>query len=312
MNVSMQDSYNLGWKLALVIKGIAIPSILKTYESERRAVAKELIEFDQGFSKLWSKSPVKDADKEGCYTENFQEAFQKQRLFSSGYAVDYGSSILIAQDGHVNHREKINGARCGLKTQDPEFHVKSQQHLATNVPLGQRFPSFKVINHCDARSWHFATLLKADGRFHIVLFAGDVSKTNQMQRVHNFAGALANMSFPLLQHRIAGSGQKAAYNIAEILTIHSAPRQQVEYLDFPELLRPFDEELGWDYDRIFVDAESYHEGHGKAYEGYGVDKVQGCVVVVRPDQHTAWIGGLEDVDSLETYFGNFLVASPKI
>jgi 2-polyprenyl-6-methoxyphenol hydroxylase-like FAD-dependent oxidoreductase len=43
MNVSMQDSYNLGWKLGLVVKGIAQPSILKTYQSERRRIAKDLI-----------------------------------------------------------------------------------------------------------------------------------------------------------------------------------------------------------------------------------------------------------------------------
>ena len=312
MNVSMQDSYNLGWKLALVIKGIATPSILTTYESERRMVAKELIEFDQRFSRLWSKPPVKDAaDEAGVLMEDFQQAFQKQRLFSSGYAVDYGSSILIAKDDILYHGEKTNGATCGLSTHGSEFHVKSQQHLATNIPLGQRFPSFKVINHCDARSWHFGKLLKADGRFRIVLFAGDVSKTNQMQRVHSFAQALAKVTIPLVQHRIGNGDQNVGHHVADILTIHSASRQQVEYLDFPEILRPFDEELGWDYDRIFVDEGSYHEGHGNAYEGYGVDKVQGCVVIVRPDQHTAWIGGLEDVDSLEAYFANFLVASSK-
>lgn len=308
----MQDSYNLGWKLALVIKGIAKPSILKTYESERRTVAKELIEFDQKFSRLWSKPPAKDAaDEAGVLMEDFQQAFQKQRLFSSGYAVNYGSSILIAKDGISHHVQKTNCAECGPKTQESEGPMKSQQHLATNIPLGERFPSFKVIKHCDARSWHFGKMLKADGLFHLVLFAGDVSKTDQMQRVHSFAGALADMAIPLVQHRMSGGSQKGGYHVADILTIHSAPRQEVEYLDFPELLRPFDEELGWDYDRIFVDEESYHEGHGNAYEGYGVDKVRGCVVIVRPDQHVAWIGGLEDIDSLEMYFANFLEAPAK-
>lgn len=312
MNVGIQDSYNLGWKLALVIQGIATPSILKTYESERRTVVKELIEVDQGYSRLWSKPPVKDAaDDAGAFMENFQEALHKQRLFSSGYAVDYGSSILTAKDTTFDDGMKTNGARRVLKTQDSEFPIKIHQHLATNTPLGQRFPSFKIINQCDAQSWHFAQMLRASGHFHIVLFAGDVSKTSQMQRVHNFAGALASMSIPLVQGHIGSGGQRAGYHVADVLTIHSASRQQVEYLDFPELLRPFDEDLGWDYDRIFVDEESYHEGHGKAYDGYGVDKVKGCVVVVRPDQHTAWIGGLEDVDSLETYFANFLMASPK-
>ena len=275
-------------------------------------MAKELIEFDQKFSRLWSKPPAKDAaDEAGVLMEDFQQAFQKQRLFSSGYAVNYGSSILIAKDGISHHVQKTNCAECGPKTQESEGPMKSQQHLATNIPLGERFPSFKVIKHCDARSWHFGKMLKADGLFHLVLFAGDVSKTDQMQRVHSFAGALADMAIPLVQHRMSGGSQKGGYHVADILTIHSAPRQEVEYLDFPELLRPFDEELGWDYDRIFVDEESYHEGHGNAYEGYGVDKVRGCVVIVRPDQHVAWIGGLEDIDSLEMYFANFLEAPAK-
>lgn len=60
MNVSMQDCYNLGWKLALVIKGIAKPSILSTYQSERRRVAQDLIDFDHRLSRLFSGKPVKD------------------------------------------------------------------------------------------------------------------------------------------------------------------------------------------------------------------------------------------------------------
>jgi 2-polyprenyl-6-methoxyphenol hydroxylase-like FAD-dependent oxidoreductase len=39
MNIGMQDSYNLGWKLALVVAGSARPELLDTYEPERRAVA---------------------------------------------------------------------------------------------------------------------------------------------------------------------------------------------------------------------------------------------------------------------------------
>ena len=60
MNISMQDCYNLGWKLGLVIKGIAQPSILDTYQSERRRVAQDLIAFDQRFAKLFSGRPAKD------------------------------------------------------------------------------------------------------------------------------------------------------------------------------------------------------------------------------------------------------------
>jgi phenol 2-monooxygenase len=47
MNVSMQDSFNLGWKLAAVLGGRCPPQFLHTYSAERRAIAKELIDFDR-------------------------------------------------------------------------------------------------------------------------------------------------------------------------------------------------------------------------------------------------------------------------
>jgi len=43
-NVSMQDAYNLAWKLALVIRGRAHESLLDSYERERAPVAEQVIE----------------------------------------------------------------------------------------------------------------------------------------------------------------------------------------------------------------------------------------------------------------------------
>ena len=66
MNVSMADAYNLGWKIASVVKGRSPRSILKTYQSERRRIAQDLIDFDHKFSRLFSGRPAKDIlDTEG-------------------------------------------------------------------------------------------------------------------------------------------------------------------------------------------------------------------------------------------------------
>ncbi|MDA0821376.1 MAG: FAD-dependent monooxygenase [Proteobacteria bacterium] len=43
-NVSMQDSYNLAWKLALVIENRASDALLDTYEREREPVSEQVIE----------------------------------------------------------------------------------------------------------------------------------------------------------------------------------------------------------------------------------------------------------------------------
>lgn len=43
MNTGLQDAYNLGWKLALVVKGAAKANLLDSYEQERIPVAKALL-----------------------------------------------------------------------------------------------------------------------------------------------------------------------------------------------------------------------------------------------------------------------------
>ena len=66
MNVSMQDSFNLGWKLASVLRKRCAPRLLHTYSAERQAVAKELIDFDREWAQMLSgSSSENDAEGEG-------------------------------------------------------------------------------------------------------------------------------------------------------------------------------------------------------------------------------------------------------
>jgi NADPH-dependent dioxygenase len=43
MNCCMQDAFNLGWKLALVVNGRARPALLDSYEAERHPIAEQVI-----------------------------------------------------------------------------------------------------------------------------------------------------------------------------------------------------------------------------------------------------------------------------
>lgn len=43
-NTSIQDSYNLAWKLALVLRGTANPSLLETYSVERAPIGRQVVE----------------------------------------------------------------------------------------------------------------------------------------------------------------------------------------------------------------------------------------------------------------------------
>ena len=67
------------------MKGLSNRSILKTYQSERRRIAQDLIEFDHKFSRLFSGRPAKDVmDEEGISMDEFKTAFEKGNMFASG------------------------------------------------------------------------------------------------------------------------------------------------------------------------------------------------------------------------------------
>jgi len=180
-----------------------------------------------------------------------------------------------------------------------------KQDLAREVKIGMRMPSFQVLNQSDARPWQFQEMLKSDGRWRIVVFAGNVSASSQMERVQQLGKALDDpKSFV---KRFTPQGKKID-SLIEILTIHSAKRAETELFDFPEIFHPFSERDGWDYWKVYVDEESYHEGNGHAYEKYGVDPEKGCVVILRPDQYVGWVGALEDVEAMDQYFSGFMVS----
>ncbi len=51
LNTSIQDVYNLGWKLARVLRGEATDELLATYETERRPVAAQMLDLAGGLTR---------------------------------------------------------------------------------------------------------------------------------------------------------------------------------------------------------------------------------------------------------------------
>ncbi|KAL4933364.1 putative FAD monooxygenase [Aspergillus undulatus] len=286
MNVSMQDSFNLGWKIASVAKGLANPSILKTYELERRKIAQDLIDFDHWYSRLMSGRPARDiTDKNGIDMKEFEEAVGKNELFMSGFAVNYGSSVLVAKGIESNA-------------------VVSVQELAPGIELGKRIPSVQVLNQADSRSWYLQERLPSNGCWRVMVFAGDVTKPSQKDKIGRLGTALGSRESFLQRYTPAGARYDS---VIEVLTVHAAPRQEVDIFDFPEVFRPYDEVDGWDYEKIFVDYNSFQEGHGRLYETFGINPDKGCLVIVRPDQHVSYVGALEDYDAVDRFFSGFML-----
>lgn len=59
MNLGVGDAVNLGWKLALVARGLASTELLDSYEAERRPVARQILRgADRGFELEATENPV--------------------------------------------------------------------------------------------------------------------------------------------------------------------------------------------------------------------------------------------------------------
>lgn len=81
------------------MKGISDRSILKTYQSERRRIAQDLIEFDRKFSRLFSGRPAKDVmDAEGISMDDFKAAFEKGNMFASGIGEFHICTVFLLQN----------------------------------------------------------------------------------------------------------------------------------------------------------------------------------------------------------------------
>ncbi|KAK2812985.1 hypothetical protein FQN50_001006 [Emmonsiellopsis sp. PD_5] len=288
MNVSMQDTYNLGWKIGLVATGVCDPAILKSYETERKKIAQDLIDFDHRFSRLFSGRPAKDVmDEEGISMDEFKTAFVKGNMFASAIAVDYQDSTIVSRS--------TSSASSLIHRSEP----------GRSISVGMRMPSFKVINQADARPWHLQERLPSDGRWRILLFPGDITKPSLLSQYTALGAKLASKDSFLRRYTPAAA---AIDSVIEVLTVHAAPRREIELQELPEIFHPYSETAGWDYWKVFVDDESYHEGHGQCYENLGLDRSVGAAVVVRPDQYVSWVGEAGDYEGIEKFFGRFMVA----
>lgn len=91
MNTGIHDAVNLGWKASLVLRGLACPSLLDTYEMERRPHVQRLIQHDADISRLmtnrlpenWRGDPAADVN------EVLARIMDEARNFNSGLGISY-------------------------------------------------------------------------------------------------------------------------------------------------------------------------------------------------------------------------------
>ncbi|WLF81100.1 hypothetical protein PVL30_004896 [Lodderomyces elongisporus] len=302
MNVSMQDTYNLGFKLALVCKGLAKQEILDTYESERIKVARDLIAFDQKFSKLFSGKPMipnqklLEGEEKGADMDEFHQVFLQGGKFASGTISDYEDSVLINKAGGVVRAEG----------QESEGLFSP---LASKVPIGRRLLSVQALGQVDHKPWHIADRMPSDGRFRVLIFAGDVKHfPENMQKLQSFNEILMAPGSFLNRY----TPRNAFFNsVIEAIVIHASFRNDVEFYDFPEFARRRDFKGRTDYWSLLTGVGKIHHTQEKVdmYDAYGIDKRMGAILVIRPDGHVAEVNEFSEtgLNQVCNYFSRFMI-----
>lgn len=278
LNVSTQDTLNLGWKLSAVLKGLADPSLLETYSEERQPVAQRLIDFDREWSAMMAAGPKdpQHPERGGVDPAELQEYFTKSGQYTAGLGVQYVESRLTGSTEH--------------------------QHLATGLEVGRRFHSAPVTRIADAKRVELGHAHRADGRFRIYLFAD--------RDEHRFTATCEWLAkdpqSPLVRHTPAGWDVDSVIDVRGIL---QRPHREVNPADMPEVLRPRTGRFGLvDQEKVFsaISRENNWDLVADIYDRRGIDREVGAMVIVRPDQYIAEVLPLDATDRVTAYFAGIL------
>ena len=302
MNTAFHDALNLSWKLHHVESGFADRSILQSYETERKAIAEDLLNFDAKYAALFSKRMPSSnevtaaaSDKaDGDETNEFVKVFKSSQEFTSGYGIAYGPNAFNWTPSHPAKSPLFNNASTTLRT-------------------GRVMPPANVTRVVDANKVHLEQEIPLNGSFRLFLFAGTPS-TATHRALADFASNLQRKtSFYRAYERpdIASVSPHERHNphsrFFSICTTFACHHSQIELAKtLPPVLARYS-------DHVYADDvpdSKVPDAKAAAHAKMGLDAEKGGVVVVRPDGHVGCVvklvQGSGTVDALDEYFSAFV------
>ncbi|KAF9254377.1 hypothetical protein L218DRAFT_1082358 [Marasmius fiardii PR-910] len=139
LNSGVQDSINLGWKLALVQKGLASPSLLDTYTTERIPVIAAILNkttelMNTTFSKLQTKPG-------GWGWANESDIRQ--------FGINYRRSSIVLDERYTDSNESVDPYRSG---NDESVHAGDRAPNAPGLIGGDGLPKIDLFDFLDVKS----------------------------------------------------------------------------------------------------------------------------------------------------------------
>jgi phenol 2-monooxygenase len=276
MNVSMGDTFNLGWKLVSVLTGRADPALLHSYSGERRAAAQGLVEFDHQWARVVGARGADDDASGAPGLPRVAQAFVNNLPFTCGLTIQYEPSALTGPATH--------------------------QHLAAGFEIGKRLHSAPVVRLADARHMHLGHCIEADARWRLFVFAPAGDDGTSGGPVATLCDWLEHdTGSPLCRHTAPGEDIDA---VIDTRAVFQQGFRALEFGAMPTLLRPRVGRYGLcDYEKVFC---ADLKGSDDIFALRGIDRAAGCMVVVRPDQHVAHVLPLVARDQLAAFFAGVL------
>lgn len=301
MNTAFHDALNLAWKIHHVESGFANRSILQSYESERKAIAEDLLNFDAKYAALFSQRAPSAGEMGAASKENkgsdaneFVEVFKSNAEFTSGYGIAYGSNEFNWSPEHSARSHLFNPKGSTLRT-------------------GRIMPPANVTRVVDANEVQLEQEIPLNGSFRIFIFAGIPSTTQKaisdfatnLQKKRSFYSTFEREDIATVSYHERHNPHSRFFSIC---TTFAAPRAEI---DIPKMLPPL---LARYSNHVYADDvwdARVPDAKAAAHAKMGLDSKKGGVIVVRPDGHVGCVVGLaedsETVDALNDYFGAFVV-----
>ncbi|MBS0559411.1 MAG: FAD-binding monooxygenase [Proteobacteria bacterium] len=275
MNVSFQDAFNLGWKLAAVLNGRARPDMLHTYTVERHAVAQRLIDFDKEWSAIMASPPIdpEHPERGGVDPAELQAYFVMSGRYTAGVATHYPpATYLTAEPTH--------------------------QALAKGFTIGMRFHSAPVVRLADAKRVELGHAARADGAWRIYAFA-DASGERLRALMDHLARSERS---PVRRFTPPGADSDS---VIDVLGIFQQGHRMLKVEELPAMLLPRKGRFGLiDYEKAYT--PDLVRGPD-IFDLRGIDRDWGAMVVARPDQFVANVLPLDSYGALADFFGQFML-----
>jgi 2-polyprenyl-6-methoxyphenol hydroxylase-like FAD-dependent oxidoreductase len=188
MNTGVQDAFNLAWKLALVHHGAAAPSLLDSYEAERRPIAEAITQSGDVFEQAQTLTdPIERANRDEAIRTMLSDPAElhHQIMAETELVIDYSGSPIVAGDA------------------------------SDDLAAGYRLPDTITVQWADASRCGFHQLAHRAGHT-LILVAGPGAEGAALAGLHTALQDFATSS-PVFEAAIAlGTGADVPIQIGQL------------------------------------------------------------------------------------------------